>query len=89
MLNSCVGPLHGATEYIYWVSKVVPNTVQKIILKILRFKSEQRWSNTFSVIQHFEDGSPVITCGLQLTKQIIWLNLYAYVDIVNTILTEP
>lgn len=40
-------------------------------------------------MQHFETDNTVITCGLQLTKQVIWLNLYVYADIVSTIQTAP
>lgn len=58
-------------------------------MKFLRSKSEQRESNDFIVTQHFETDHTVMTFGLQLTKQIIWLNLYVYVDIVNTIQTAP
>lgn len=34
--------------------KVVPKILQEIITKFLRFKSEQRESNAFIVMQHFE-----------------------------------
>lgn len=71
-LNNYVGPLHGAIQNIATASpKAVPDILQEIITKFLRFKPEQRESSGFTVMQHLESDNTVITCGLQLTKQII------------------
>lgn len=58
-------------------------------MKFLRFKPEKKETDGFIVTWHFETDNTVTTCGLQLTKQIIWLHLYGYVDIVNTVQTDP
>ena len=50
--------------------KAIPDILQEIITKFLRLKLEQRESRGFTVT-HFESDNTVITCGLQLTKQII------------------
>ena len=83
--TSLVHWLHGATEYIYCFSKSCAKYTETNGYKVF----EQRESNVFIVTQNFESDNAIMTFGLQLTKQIIWLNLYVYIDIVNTIQTAP